>query len=74
MVLYMNKNKETQSSDEGVDDMSTNFAQPISRYCSVSDSLRQSCKEVKLIREGKLPEKTWRQLKAELKKLKDDDL
>jgi len=70
----MCKNKDKQSSDEGVNNMSTNLAQPIPRYCSVSDSLRQSCKEVKLMREGKLPEKTWKQLKVELKKIKDDDL
>ena len=69
----MCKNKDKQSSDEGVDNMSTNLTQSIPRYCSVSESLRQSCKEVKAMRDGKLPEKTWKQLKDELKKIKDDD-
>lgn len=37
------------------------------RYCSISESLIESCKEVKLIREGKLPKKSWRDFRAELK-------
>ncbi|WP_206459464.1 hypothetical protein [Anaerovorax sp. IOR16] len=37
------------------------------RYCTVRESLIESCKEVKLMREGKLPKKTWKELRAELK-------
>ncbi|NRY59829.1 hypothetical protein [Clostridium beijerinckii] len=33
------------------------------RYCTVSESLEQSLKEMQLIRQGKLPKKTWRQLR-----------
>ncbi|NRT78099.1 hypothetical protein [Clostridium beijerinckii] len=36
------------------------------RYCTVAESLEQSLKEMQLIREGKLPKKTWRQLREGL--------
>lgn len=39
------------------------------RYCSVYESLEQSLKEVKLIKEGKIKPKTWKEL---LKELKED--
>jgi len=35
------------------------------RYCTVSESLEQGLKEMKLIREGKLPKKTWRECREE---------
>jgi len=38
------------------------------RYCTPSESLEQSLKEMKLIREGKIPKKSWNDLKEELKK------
>lgn len=39
------------------------------RYCSVYESLKESLKEVKLIKQGKIKPKTWREL---LKELKED--
>lgn len=36
------------------------------RYCTVAESLEQSLKEMQLIRQGKLPKKTWRQLREGL--------
>lgn len=36
------------------------------RYCSVYESLKESCKEVKLIKEGKIKPKSWRKLLKEL--------
>ncbi len=41
------------------------------RYCSVYESLEQSLKEVKLIREGKIKPKTWDELYKELKEEKE---
>lgn len=38
------------------------------RYCSVYESLEESLKEVKLIKEGKIKPKTWEELLEELKK------
>lgn len=38
------------------------------RYCSVYESLSQSLKEMKLIRQGKLKPKTWEEFKEELEK------
>jgi len=37
------------------------------RHCVPYESLEQSLKEMKLMREGKLPKKTWNELKLELK-------
>lgn len=37
------------------------------RYCSVYESLEQSLKEVKLIKEGKIKPKSWRNLLDELR-------
>lgn len=37
------------------------------RYCSVYESLEESLKEVKLIKEGKIKPKTWKELLEELK-------
>ena len=37
------------------------------RYCSVYESLKESLKEVKLHREGKIHLKTWDELYEELK-------
>lgn len=36
------------------------------RYCSVYESLKESLKEVKLIKEGKTKPKSWRELLKEL--------
>jgi len=41
------------------------------RYCSVYESLEESLKEVKLIKEGKLKPKTWKELLDELKEDKE---
>lgn len=38
------------------------------RYCTVQESLTESCKEVKLIRKGKFPEKTWEEFVPTLRK------
>ncbi len=36
------------------------------RYCTVEESLIQSFKEVKLMRAGLLPKRSWEQTKAEV--------
>ena len=41
------------------------------RYCSVYESLKDSCKELKLIRKGKIKPKTWDELFKELKDNKE---
>lgn len=43
------------------------------RYCTISESIIESCKQVKLIREGKLPKKSWRDFKKELETIKNED-
>jgi len=37
------------------------------RHCTPLESLEQSLKEIKLMREGKMPKKTWNELKEENK-------
>lgn len=41
------------------------------RYCSVYESLEQSLKEVKLMKQGKIKKKTWNELLKELKEDKE---
>lgn len=41
------------------------------RYCSVYESLEESLKEVKLIREGKIKAKTWQEFLEELEDEKE---
>ena len=35
--------------------------------CLISESINQSCKQIKLMQQGKLPKKTWDEFKGELK-------
>lgn len=41
------------------------------RYCSVYESLEESLKEVKMIKQGKIKKKTWKELFKELKEDKE---
>lgn len=41
------------------------------RYCSIQESLRESLKEVKMIKQGKIKGKSWRELFKELKENKE---
>lgn len=41
------------------------------RYCSIQESLRESLKEVKLIKQGKIKAKSWKDLFKELKENKE---
>jgi len=43
------------------------------RYCSVYESLKESLKEVSLIKKGKTKTKTWKELYDELKKDKGSE-
>jgi hypothetical protein len=43
------------------------------RYCTVEESLIESCKQMKLMREGKIPKKTWKECREEWKKWADED-
>ena len=50
----------------------TNTKEKLSkRYCSIYESLEESLKEVKLIKEGKIKPKTWDELYEELKQCKE---
>ncbi len=49
-----------------VDNMST--AALDERYCTVQESIIESFKEVKLMREGKLPKRSWKDFMNEHKK------
>lgn len=38
------------------------------RYCTIKESIIESCKEVKLMREGKKEKNSWKQFVEELNK------
>lgn len=42
------------------------------RYCSVEESLIESCKEVKLMIDGKKTKITWRERKQDILKMKEE--
>lgn len=54
-----------------VDNMST--ATLDERYCTVQESIIESFKEVKLMREGKLPKKSWKSFMNEHKKKEESE-
>jgi hypothetical protein len=45
----------------------------ITRDCTISESIKQSCKQVKLMREGKLPKPTLNDLFADIEIWKNED-
>ena len=38
----------------------------LERPCTISESIKQSCQEVKLMREGKIPKRSWREFKQRM--------
>lgn len=76
----MNKDKDKQNVNENNVDKLNNSNKKeeekhmdavVERYCPISESLEESLKQMKLIREGKLPKKTWKDFKKELQDEKD---
>lgn len=65
--------KNDEWNDEIYDLFVENHADEFKRPCSISESIIESCKEIKLMQEGKLPKKSWDDLKEELKKIKDEE-
>jgi len=45
----------------------------VERYCTVAESLEQSLKEMQLMRQGKLPKKTWREYREEKAKQREKE-
>ena len=43
------------------------------RYCTIEESIIESCKEINLMRKGLLPERNWRDLWEELEKESAED-
>ncbi|WP_157737954.1 hypothetical protein [Aneurinibacillus soli] len=43
------------------------------RYCTPAESLKQALKEMKLMREGKLPKKPWDEFYKEIKEWKEEE-
>lgn len=42
------------------------------RYCSVEQSIIASCKQVKAMRSGKAPKRSWKDCKKEIQKMKEE--
>lgn len=52
--------------DEGMDKV-------IERYCPITESLEESLKQMKMIRKGQLPRKSWDSFKKELKEERENE-
>lgn len=61
--------KETKKTDDKNIKGDDNMTPTLERYCTIENSIKESAKEVKLMRDGKLPKRNWRDSFA---KLKDD--
>lgn len=68
--MKSNKNDDIIITKE-VDSMSTVVLDE--RYCTVQESIIESFKEVKLMREGKLPKKSWKDFMNEHKKREENN-
>lgn len=42
------------------------------RYCSIEQSIIASCKQVKAMREGKSPKRSWKDCKKDIQKMKEE--
>lgn len=62
--MKSDKNDDTRFEKE-VNTMSISMSNE--RYCTIQESIIESFKEVKLMREGKLPKKSWRDFMNEHK-------
>ena len=67
--MKLNRNDDIKIVKE-VDSMSTDTLNE--RYCTIQESIIESFKEVKLIREGKLPKQSWRDFIDEHKKREEN--
>ena len=44
------------------------------RICTISESIKQSCQEVRLMREGKIPKRTWKDFRRRMEaEITEDD-
>lgn len=60
--IELEKWEESKNKPQSFEDM---YEEPTERYCTVRESIEESLKEVKLMREGKIPKKTWRECREE---------
>lgn len=68
--MKSNRNDDIKTKEE-VNDMST--ATLDERYCTIQESIIESFKEVKLMREGKLPKKSWKDFMKEHKNREENE-
>ena len=51
-----------------------NAVMDTARPCTITESIKQSCQEVKLMREGKIPKRSWNDFKQRMEKeMAEDD-
>lgn len=41
------------------------------RYCDISESIAESCKQVVLMRKGIMPKKSWSECRKDIQKMKE---
>lgn len=49
------------------EDITMNAMIEVNRPCTILESLEQSCKEVKDMREGKTPKRSWKEFASKMK-------
>lgn len=49
-------------------------AAKMERPCTIVESIKQSCQEVKLMREGKIPKRSWKDFRQQMEdEIEEDD-
>ena len=49
------------------EELKMNATMNFERPCTISESIQQSCQEVKLMREGKIPKRSWQEFRQRMK-------
>lgn len=57
---------EMMCKENGREESKMNATANIERPCSISESIARSCREVKMMREGKIPKRNWGDFKQRM--------
>jgi hypothetical protein len=70
--IIVNEKKEKNTTERISQDGGVHMnANTLQRPCTILQSIEESFNEVKLIRDGKLPKKTWKELREEKRKKRE---
>lgn len=49
------------------EELRMNAKEYFDRPCTISESIQQSCQEIKFMREGKIPKRSWQEFRQRMK-------